>query len=287
MQPMTWQSLLTLLAAVPQGGCEYAAVRQHAAHRAAASLTAQWAAAAEAEADDRRFWTSEWSAMEAELLQIQDAAESAERKPKNAAFMQLNNGSQADAPARKHSPLTEVKINLNPKSAADLVPALAMLKGLYEDGKQRIAQLNAREQQYKQHFAEKQAEHDARIAHIAAQNGTVSDEFRANETRDENRLFSYWQRVRERQHHQFHTSLKIQHATLEKVKKMIDMYDKAIAGKEEGAQAQKDLARISGGAMPEVVLLQGAWRETAAFCAEALKEIKAAGEELGADGPEP
>merc|ERR550539_282875 len=54
--------------------------------------------------------------------------------------------------ARRSSPLAGLKLNLNPKSPADLAPALSMLKSLYEDGKERISQLNAREKQLKQRF---------------------------------------------------------------------------------------------------------------------------------------
>eukprot|EP00969_Alexandrium_andersonii_P356754 15447248-Alexandrium_andersonii.AAC.1 len=129
-----------------------------------------------AEANDRSFWASERSAIEAELLQLQEVAGTAEQKPKNAAFMQFSNSSKASDSPRRHSPLTGLKLNLNPKSKADLVPALAMLKGLYEDGKQRIAQLNAREKEYKERYADKEKEHAARMAHIASQNGTVSEE---------------------------------------------------------------------------------------------------------------
>uniref|UniRef100_A0A7S1L786 Uncharacterized protein n=1 Tax=Alexandrium catenella TaxID=2925 RepID=A0A7S1L786_ALECA len=274
------RAVVPLLALLQPCVCRYAAVQQHESSRSATAVHTEWAVAFATEADDRRFWTSEWSAIEAELLELQAAAGSVDRKPKNAAFMQFTNSSQADAAPKRHSPLAGIKLNLNPKSAADLVPALAMLKGLYEDGKQRIAQLNAKEQDYKQHHTEKEAEHKARTAHIASQNGTVSEEFMANETRDENRLWSYWERVRERQHRQFHTSLKIQHATLEKVKKMMDMYEKTIAGKEDSKQVTKDLAKVSGVVMPEVVLLQGAWSDAAAFCSEALKELRAAGTEL-------
>merc|ERR1719252_201227 len=154
---------------------------------------------------------------------------------------------------KRHSPLAGLKLNLNPKSVADLVPALAMLKGLYEDGKDRIAKLNAREKKYKQQFADKEAEHNRRMARIESRfkNHTLSAEFRTNETRDENRLWNYWDRVRERQHKQYHTALKIQHATLEKVKKMIDMYEKTIAGKTD--EAKKELRKV---APPEIVFLQ-------------------------------
>jgi len=166
-------------------------------------------------------------------------------------------------------------MNLNPKRPEDLLPALAMLKGLYENSKQRIAELNAREKQMKQEFEQREAAHNASLTRIEARfkNHTLSEEFRVNETRDENRLFSYWQRVRERQHRQFHTSLKIQHATLSKEKAMIDMYEKAIAGKDDKAQASKELAKLSQG-MPEVVLLQRAWAEAAPSFRQALQEVQ-------------
>lgn len=178
--------------------------------------------------------------------------------------------------ARRASPLNGIKINLNPKSVADLAPALAMLKGLYEDGKERIAELNAREKQSKQRFDAKQAEHIARLKTIEERfkNHTISAEFRMNETRDENRMYSYWERVRERQHRQFHTSLKIQHGTMEKEKLMIDAYEKTMAGTANRAQVSKELAKVAG--VPEVVLVQVAWRSAAAFFRGALAEVRAA-----------
>lgn len=182
--------------------------------------------------------------------------------------------------ARRASPLNGIKINLNPKSVADLAPALAMLKALYEDGKERIAELNAREKQSKQRFDAKQAEHVARLKTIDERfkNHTLSAEFRTNETRDENRMYSYWERVRERQHRQFHTSLKIQHGTMEREKLMIDAYEKTMAGTANRAQVSKELAKVAG--VPEVVLVQVAWRSAAAFFRGALAEVRAARAEL-------
>merc|ERR1719281_26545 len=131
------------------------------------------------------------------------------------------------------------------KGRAALAPMLAMLKGLYEDSKDRISQQNKREDKSKKWFAEKEAEHKAKLDKIEGRfkNGTLSEEFRTNETRDETRYFNYWTRVRERQHRQFHTNLKIQHAMMMKTKKMIDMYEKTLSGKaSDQEQAKRELA---------------------------------------------
>jgi len=235
------------------------------------------------DAEDRRFWSHMWDAVSGELRHLQTAAAggvgdlsggNGNHGRHFSSLAQLSNGSHAVGEERRHSLLRGIHVNLNPKAPADLIPALAMLKGMYEDGKQRIAELNAHEKKYKQSFAERQAKHDSKMADIARQK--LSDDFKANETKDENRLFNYWQRVRERQHRQFHTSLKIQHGTLQKVKTMIDMYEKAIAGKDDRAQAKEQLARVAGGAVPEVVLLQEAWQATAQYCNEALAEAHSA-----------
>merc|ERR1719359_1153740 len=162
------------------------------------------------------------------------------------------------------------------KSAAMLVPMLGMLKGLYQDSKDRISQQNAREEKSKKWFADKEAEHKAKLAKIEGKfkNGTLSEEFRTNETRDETRYFSYWSRCRERQHRQFHTNLKIQHAMMNKVKKMIDMYEKTLSGKaSDQEQAKKQLGQVAGG-MPEIVFLQEAQHTVATFCSESLAEVR-------------
>merc|ERR1712151_269943 len=174
-----------------------------------------------------------------------------------------------------HSPIKG--LNLNPKSVADLAPALAMLKGLYEDGKERIGKLNAREKKSKQRYEEKRIQHEQHLARIAArvQNGTLSKEFGTNETKDEDRLWTYWEHVRERQHRQYHTSLKIQHGTLTKEKQMIDMYEKTIAGKESKKQLAKEFSKVAGGgAAPEVVLLQDTRQAVVQFCSLELAEVR-------------
>jgi len=236
---------------------------------------AEQRAAEEQEAEDTRFWASEWGALETELITLRAAALEANA---TAAASQATNASVQSPAARHHSksPLAGLKLNLNPKTPADLAPTLAMLKGLYEDGKERISKLNVREKDSKRKFEDKQALHQKRLDEIESRfkNGTLSAEFRTNETRDENRIWNYWERVRERQHKQFHTSLKIQHATLDKVKTMIDMYEKTITGKADKNQVAKQLAKVGGGGLPEVVLLQDAHRAAAKFCDEALAEVR-------------
>mmetsp|Transcript_21421 Transcript_21421/g.43127 ORF Transcript_21421/g.43127 Transcript_21421/m.43127 type:complete len:287 (+) Transcript_21421:71-931(+) len=262
-------ALLSGLIAVACGPLRADALTVISASRSMSGLaarSAEWRSCLEEESNDMRFWTSEWADLEVELTELQAAV----------------NGTAAKTPAaaaslhhHSKSPLAGLKLNLEPKSPADLVPALAMLKGLYEDGKERIGKLNAREKEAKLKFEERQAAHNHRMQEIEARfkNGTLSAEFRTNETHDENRLWSYWEKVRERQHKQYHTSLKIQHGTLEKVKAMIDMYEKTIAGTADKQQVAKQLAKVSGGAMPEVVFLQAS-EELAHFCKEALTEVR-------------
>jgi len=271
-------------------------IRRAAEKQADWTVRAQWAALLQAEAEDNRFWAAEWSDLETELLQlvqvgnVSNASHQAKLSEPHTAGAKPHVKAAAGkaAATRRKSPLSGVKVNLNPKSVADLVPALAMLKGLYEDGKERISQLNTREKQSKARFEAKKADHDARISTIEARfkNHTLSLEFRTNETRDENRMFNYWSRVRERQHRQFHTSLKIQHATMEKEKMMIDAYEKTIAGTATKAQVTKEIAKVSGGVVPEVVLVQVAWRSAAPFFREALAEVRAAKAEFhSSDAP--
>lgn len=235
------------------------------------TLSGEWKACLDAEAADVHFWTSQWNSMESELLQLQEAAGV---QPSNTTGVKK---AKSSGGAEHFNPLAGLKINLNPKSSADLIPALSMLKSLYEDGKERIGKLNAREQESKEQFAKRQVVHDQRIATINARvkNGTLSKEFGLNETRDENRLFKYWSGVRERQHHQYHTSLKIQHGTLKKEKDMIDVYEKTIAGTESKKQLAKEFAKVAGPAVaPEIVFLQEAQKAVAQFCQEELLEVR-------------
>jgi len=260
----------------------------HQASAALTTLSGAWKTCLDMEAADTQFWASEWEGMESELLQLQAAAvgqvanktaaqqAAAVERPANKSSIA---GVQPVAKATKHpkhfNPLAGIKLNLEPKTPADLAPALAMLTGLYEDGKERIAKLNAREQDFKQKYLKTQATHEQRIKTIEARvkNGTLSKEFAANETRDEGRLWTYWKNVRERQHRTFHTSLKIQHSTLTKEKQMIDMYEKTIAGKESKKELAKEFSKV-GGTVPEVVFFQEVQRGIVKFCHDELAEVR-------------
>jgi len=285
---MKFASLLLLSAFVsPSWG-----LRRVVEKQADWTARAQWSALLQAETEDGRFWAAEWADLETELLQlvqvdnVTNATHLANLSESRGTGAKPHaNAASGKADTRHKSPLTGMKVNLNPKNVADLVPALAMLKGLYEDGKDRISHLNAREKKSKLRFDAKKNDHDARIASIEGRfkNHTLSLEFCTNETRDETRMFNYWQRVRERQHRQFHTSLKIQHATMEKEKMMIDAYEKTIAGTASKAQITKEIAKVAGGVVPEVVLVQVAWRTAVPFFREALAEVRAAKAEFHSD----
>lgn len=231
-----------------------------------ASNAAAWELYTTSEAEDRAFWSDQFAATESSLLALERA---------------VNASAQAAAPAAKHERKPDAVsqalahmggASLSPKNVQDLIPALAMLKGLYEDSKERIATANEREKKSKAHYEAKDTEHKARITKIEARfhNHTLSQEFRANETRDENRLFSYWKGVRERQHRGFHTNLKIQHGMMQKVKTMIDMYEKTISGGKGADQVKKELQQQVA---PEVVLLQEQ-KEIVRFCRSALAEVR-------------
>jgi len=287
---MKFASLLLLSAFVsPSWG-----LRRVVEKQADWTARAQWSALLQAETEDGRFWAAEWADLETELLQlvqvgnVTNATHQAKLSESHGNGAKLHaNAANGKSDARRKSPLAGVNVNLNPKSVADLVPALAMLKGLYEDGKDRIVHLNAREKQSKFRFDAKKADHESRINEIEARfkNHTLPLEYHTNETRDENRMFNYWQRVRERQHRQFHTSLKIQHATMEKEKMTIDAYEKTIAGTASKAQVTKEIAKVAGGVVPEVVLVQVAWKSAVPFFREALAEVRAAKAEFHSDPP--
>jgi hypothetical protein len=290
---MQINSLLLMFASMV-APCQGRRVLSSSAHQAA------WRSLVQTESTDRQFWASEWAGLEATLLQLEANADeqvtptfflfglvahsaiqvapthktartSATGKSKQELAVAANKEE-----AKRSSLLTGKKINLNPKKVADLLPTLAMLKGLYAEGNEKITQLNAKEKQSKQLFEAYQTQHLARLATIEAR--FRKTDVHTNETRDENRIFNYWRKVRDHQHRQFHTSLKIQHGTMEKENMMIDAYEQTITGTANKAQVQKEIAKVSG--EPEVVSLQVAWRSAARYFSDALSEVRAAKEEM-------
>jgi len=264
----------------------------------------EWAVLEEAESQDRSFLLGQLDETENELVKLQDSLEVAGRTTGGLVGLQISASPEVKpaAKAPETKPVAKVapaavkkeaakpaKKEMDPekmmasvsvaglklKGSMALAPMLAMLKGLYQDSKDRIAQQNGREEKSKKWFATKEAEHKEKVDKIEGKfkNGTLSQEFRTNETRDETRYFTYWSRCRERQHRQFHTNLKIQHAMMMKTKKMVDMYEKALSPKaEDQAQAKKALSGATG--MPEIVFLQEVQRTVGSFCRDSLAEVR-------------
>lgn len=264
----------------------------------------EWAVLEEAESEDRSFLLGQLDETENELVKLQDSLEVAGRTTGGLVGLQISASPEVKpaAKAPETKPVAKVapaavkkeaakpaKKEMDPekmmasvsvaglklKGSMALAPMLAMLKGLYQDSKDRIAQQNGREEKSKKWFATKEAEHKEKVDKIEGKfkNGTLSQEFRTNETRDETRYFTYWSRCRERQHRQFHTNLKIQHAMMMKTKKMVDMYEKALSPKaEDQAQAKKALSGATG--MPEIVFLQEVQRTVGSFCRDSLAEVR-------------
>jgi len=260
------------------------------------SESSEWAALDQAEAADRSFLLAQLSDTESQLLKLQQFVAPEAKKAEGKAPQATKDAATAakkDTPpapaAKKAAPVAKKEKEESPEDMlkslgmpkmpdikgamgkAALAPMLGMLKGLYDESKERISQQNAREEKSKKWFAEKETEHKAKLSSIEGKfaNHTLSEEFRTNETRDETRYFKYWQGCRERQHRQFHTNLKIQHGMMNKVKKMIDMYEKALSSKPEDQKAaKKQLGQMTG--MPEIVFLQSA---VSSFCADSLEEV--------------
>jgi hypothetical protein len=264
--------------------------------------TGDWAALHEAESEDRSFLLAQLDQTEGELVKLQSFLASSS---KTGDFLQISASpvKKADVAVKPASKAPEAKKDVAKVASAAakatvaaptvakpemdpsklmklkgkmaLAPMLAMLKGLYQDSKDRIAQQNTREEKSKKWFAGKEAEHKAKMDKIEGsfKNGTLSEEFRTNETRDETRYFTYWSRCRERQHRQFHTNLKIQHAMMMKTKKMIEMYEKTLSGKASDHEEAKKQLQGAGG-MPEIVFLQEVQRTVGRFCQDSLAEVR-------------
>merc|ERR1719359_2814909 len=157
-----------------------------------------------------------------------------------------------------------------------LVPMLEMLKGMYNDQKHRIAELNKHEEQAKKRFEKQKADYEARIAKIK-NNTLLSPETAKNATEQATKFFKYWERARERGHRQFHNALKITHSSMEKEKQMIAAYEKAIAGVAPSTKDKAQMKQLKQSLpeqAPEVVLTQQR-KVVAAFCQETLKELDA------------
>merc|ERR1719491_1420532 len=168
---------------------------------------------------------------------------------------------------------------LKPSGDLMLAPMLAMLKGLYENSKDRIAEQNVREEKDKKWFADIEAKHKKKLASIEAEVKAhkMNDEFAKNMTIYENSNFAYWGRVRQRQHRQYHLNLQIQHAMMKKVSTMISMYEKTLSGKADPELMRRQLHNVEEGIVPgqRIYLL-----EVDTFCHESLAQVRAGRQEL-------
>mmetsp|Transcript_21846 Transcript_21846/g.49780 ORF Transcript_21846/g.49780 Transcript_21846/m.49780 type:complete len:275 (+) Transcript_21846:77-901(+) len=244
------------------------AVNVHALHLTVNHESSVEEAYVLAEHQDQEFMLAQWSSTERELNTLQQAALDSAELAKNIS------ASNATATADQ---LKKLMATSGVAGKTMLAPALEMLKGLYDDQKRRIADVNKREEVSKQRFDKQKQEHDKQIARLQdlIKNHKVSEGLYQNSTKDADRMFTYWQRCRERNHHQFHTNLKITHAMMEKVKHMISAYEKALAEPKPTEESAREAAKITHEVMPEIVFMQEAAWSTVAFCQDAMGAVKA------------
>lgn len=252
------------------------------------------------EANDESFWTAQWHALESELLQLQEvvhvianpvngtekAAPGELKNSKSNATIKKSNAStvlpppkpaSAVAPAASDPASDEASKELAKVQGmvkgltgkAMLAPMLEMLKGLYQEQKKRIGDLNKREQQSKKRFEKEQDEFNKRMNASKAKHDAhrLDDEFFKNETRDYTKQFKYWEGVRSRNKRQYHNALKITHGMMQREKDMIAQYERAL----KTPLPQATQAKVPEQA-PEVDLLQK-HKATAKFCREVLVEV--------------
>lgn len=144
------------------------------------------------------------------------------------------------------------------------LPAMAgLLEGMYQTWKEKIGQVNRREQEQKRAFESAIRELEAKKA---AAGGTAS----AVDTYE--RIEKYWRRQRDISHHQYHTALKIMHSGMAQFKSVEEAMRSAAAGKKPTA---KDL-HAAGMMSPDVVLLQERVVALAAWAREASGLVLAA-----------
>lgn len=183
-----------------------------------------------------------------QLLQVRARTELGATAPSPAAGMSEHAVTEAEWNATRLSILQMQDVaNARSPLPANIAPMLELLRGLYDSSKQEIANIGVREQKSKQLFTEKEDEHNTRLAEIDVHAGRVSEGFHENETKDENRTWGYWQRVREREHHQFLTFLKIKHGMMRKLKEMIDVYEAIVSGNATDAEIKRGIEHVSGG----------------------------------------
>eukprot|EP00933_Yihiella_yeosuensis_P050802 TRINITY_DN48601_c0_g1_i1.p1 TRINITY_DN48601_c0_g1~~TRINITY_DN48601_c0_g1_i1.p1 ORF type:complete len:270 (-),score=98.17 TRINITY_DN48601_c0_g1_i1:227-1036(-) len=210
--------------------------------------------AAKAKAESDSFYAEVFKQEEADILQIQSLGD---ESPKAA-----SKASKAKKSMNERFP-TPPPLNFKPlhTGTAQMAMSMQMLEGLYSSGKERIASLNANEKKSKAFFEAKQAEQDKRMKGVAEnfKSGKLSEANRDDETKEYNRMFKYWQHVRERQHKQYVGALKIQHGTMKKSQQLLDLYKKALSGNaKDQAIAKEEIGKLMHSMGAHLFLLQTA-----------------------------
>jgi hypothetical protein len=240
------------------------------------SMDFQSAAAWEtAEQDERSFLVKSWTSLNGELHSLLDAFQPL---TKEAGFLQVvaapvNHTEDKEFAKKMHSVMSSTKGLVG---KAMLMPALNMLKGLYEEQKSRIQGFNVQEQKSKDRYNKQLKKHQDKLAHWKDEldHHKISQEFFNNSTRDEEHQFKYWTGVRERAHRQFHNQLKLTHGLMAKEKGMIDQYNKALAEPTPSKVGAKEYKQVQQQVAPEIVLLQA--RDLVAFCKSSLVSVSTA-----------
>lgn len=166
-------------------------------------------------------------------------------------------------------------------ASAELEPMAEMLDSLYEESKKRIVKINQQESQSKQRFLDHQNSDKKRMAEIEGEFKSrhgqhMTAALQANDTAlknhledEENFFMKYWGRVRERNHKQYHTFLKIQHGLMDRLKSMREAYQNT---------ATPQVTQSADSAQPEVAA--AALIQHQSFVQEALEEVKSLHDEL-------
>jgi len=272
-----------------------------------------------AQIEDEQFLGEQWHLLETDLAKLEDIVTrqahsvgghmSRHRQPQMAALQlsaaliaanQTKNVTVNGALAvveKKGEPAVDVKATIaeaamsmtkGPVDKMQLTMMLGMLKNLYEEQKGRISKINKQEANGKKRFDEQEKAYKAKVERIelAHKNGKLNDEFYHNETRDNDYYFQYCKHCRERNHQQFHNSLKITHATMQKEKGMIKAYEETLAkptpSQGDGGKALAKVAKDVG--MPEIVFMQQA-RVVSRFCQATIADVRDALRDLTAAVP--
>lgn len=127
--------------------------------------------------------------------------------------------------------------------AAQMPAMLGLMKGMYATWKDKISAANKKEEQQKKKL-------EVEIARLEEKKRNNRND--ANATKWYDSMERYWKKQRALSHQQYHTSLKMMHAGMEKMKTMIGVMGDAVAGKKP---TKKELASVGVTVQPEVVLL--------------------------------